>query len=98
MALRYGPLIYTGEAGDQGLDKVLAPDAPLITEWKPDLLKGVLVIKGTWTDVSDLLAIPNYARANRLSSACAAGLTCAPSCTVTCNCLPAWDDMDRQNS
>jgi DUF1680 family protein len=69
VALRYGPLIYSAEAVDQDLDRALSPDAPLTTEWEPDLLQGVLTIKGRWADGSDMLAIPNYARANRLENA-----------------------------
>ena len=45
VALRYGPLIYNFESVDQNLDAVLSPTAPLTTEWKPDLLDGVVVIK-----------------------------------------------------
>ena len=65
VALRYGPLIYTVETADQPrLD--LSPDLKsLTTEWRGDLLGGVLVIKGKWSDGSPLLAIPNYARQNR---------------------------------
>ncbi|MCX5646400.1 MAG: glycoside hydrolase family 127 protein [Phycisphaerae bacterium] len=66
VALRYGPLIYSAEAVDQSLDKVLAPDSALTTEWKGDLLDGVMVVKGTWADGSALMAVPNYARDNRL--------------------------------
>jgi DUF1680 family protein len=66
VALRYGPLIYSAEAVDQSLDKVLAPESALTTEWRGDLLDGVMVIKGTWADGSALTAIPNYARDNRL--------------------------------
>jgi DUF1680 family protein len=69
VALRYGPLIYSAEAVDQNLDLALSPDAPLTAEWKPDLLQGVLAIRGQWADGSDMLAIPNYARANRLEDA-----------------------------
>jgi len=65
VALRYGPLIYSAEAVDQDLDKVLSSDASLTAEWKPELLDGVMVIKGTWADGSDFVAIPNYARSNR---------------------------------
>jgi DUF1680 family protein len=65
VALRYGPLVYCAESIDQNLDNVLSPDAPLSTEWKPDLLDGVKVINGAWTDGSTLLAIPYYARSNR---------------------------------
>ncbi len=65
VALRYGPLIYNVESVDQNLDSALSPTAPLSTEWRPDLLGGVLVIKGEFTDGKPLLAIPNYARLNR---------------------------------
>ena len=65
VALRYGPLIYSAEAVDQDITKVLSPDAPLTLEWRPDLLEGVMVITGKWSDGSDFLAIPNYARSNR---------------------------------
>ena len=41
-------------------------DAPLHAEWKPDLLGGVMVIEGNWSDGSKLVAIPNYARMNRV--------------------------------
>ncbi len=65
IALRYGPLIYNVEALDQP-NLNLAPDLKsLATEWRGDLLGGVLTIKGKWSDGSPLLAIPNYARLNR---------------------------------
>ncbi len=65
VALRYGPLIYNVESVDQNINLVLKPDSPLTTEWKGDLLDGVVVIEGKWADGSDLMAIPNYARCNR---------------------------------
>lgn len=65
VALRYGPLIYNLESVDQNVDSVLSPAATLSTEWRPDLLGGVVVIKGEFTDGKPLLAIPNYARLNR---------------------------------
>jgi DUF1680 family protein len=68
VALRYGPLIYSAERVDQDLDNVLSPESTLTTQWKSDLLGGVMVIKGTWTDGSELTAIPNYARGNRDAS------------------------------
>jgi len=65
VALRYGPLLYNIETVDQPkLD--LVPDIKsLATEWRGDLLGGVMTIKGKWSDGSPLLAIPNYARENR---------------------------------
>jgi uncharacterized protein len=65
VALRYGPLVYNIERVDQDITKALSPAAPLTTEWKPDLLGGVLVIKGQFTDGSSMIAIPNFARTNR---------------------------------
>jgi uncharacterized protein len=65
VALRYGPLIYNIESVDQNVDSVLSPTAPLSTEWRADLLGGVMVIKGEFADGKPMLAIPNYARLNR---------------------------------
>jgi DUF1680 family protein len=66
VALRYGPLIYNIEHADQpSLDIPLKSDSPLTTQWMPDLLGGVVAIKGTFADGSPMLAIPNYARCNR---------------------------------
>jgi len=65
VALRYGPLIYNVESTDQP-NLELTPDLnSLTTEWRGDMLNGVLVIKGKWSDGTPLLAIPNYARENR---------------------------------
>lgn len=66
VALRYGPLVYNAERADnQDVSKVIGK-IPLSTEWRDDLLGGVMVIKGEWMDGSPLTAIPNYARANRI--------------------------------
>ncbi len=65
VALRYGPLIYNFEKVDQNIDNILTPEAALTAEFNEDLLGGVMVIKGTWSDGSKLTAIPNYARNNR---------------------------------
>jgi len=65
VALKYGPLVYNVEKADQpDIDKYIG-QGPLTTEWKSDLLNGVLVIKGKWDDGTPLIAIPNYARNNR---------------------------------
>lgn len=67
IALQYGPLVYNVETADQAnLDLALSHE-PLRTEWRPDLLGGVMVITGKWQDGSPMLAIPNYARMNRVA-------------------------------
>ena len=65
VALRYGPLVYNFESADQNIEQILAPDAPLSTEWRPDLLGGVTVIRGSFASGAPFIAIPNYARNNR---------------------------------
>jgi hypothetical protein len=66
LALRYGPLIYNVEKADQpDIDKYIGT-GPLSTEFRKDLLGGVLVINGKWSDGTPLVAIPNYARSNRI--------------------------------
>lgn len=65
VALRYGPLVYNIERVDQDIAKVLSPESTLTTEWKPDLLGGVVAIQGKFADGSPMMAIPNYARMNR---------------------------------
>lgn len=66
LALRYGPLIYNVENKDnENIDRKIG-DAPLTVEWKPDLLGGVMVIAGKWQDGSPMLAVPNFARMNRV--------------------------------
>ena len=66
VALRYGALIYNVEAADQAdISKPLGA-APLMAEWRPDLLGGVMTINGKWQDGTPMVAIPNYARMNRL--------------------------------
>lgn len=65
VALRYGPLIYNIEKVDQDITKPLAENVALTGEWRGDLLGGIKVINGEFTDGSKLLAIPNYARVNR---------------------------------
>jgi DUF1680 family protein len=65
VALRYGPLIYNIEQVDQDITKTLAPNSELTAEWRPDLLGGVMTIKGNFADESPMLAIPHYARMNR---------------------------------
>ncbi len=65
IALRYGPLVYNIEKVDQDLTKALGASSSLATEWRGDLLGGVTVVKGAFTDGTPLVAIPNYARYNR---------------------------------
>ncbi len=65
VALKYGPLVYNIESVDQDVEKAVAPDAEFRVEWMPDLLGGVMAIRGEFADGTPLLAIPNYARNNR---------------------------------
>ncbi len=65
VALRYGPLVYSVEETDQpDIDKAISSE-PLSTEWREDILGGVMTLNGRWKDGSPLLAIPYYARNNR---------------------------------
>ncbi|NCI46778.1 glycoside hydrolase family 127 protein [Sediminibacterium soli] len=66
IALRYGPLVYNVETADgQDINKTIS-DKPLTLEWRDNFLRGMAVIKGEWSDGSPLIAIPNYARTNRV--------------------------------
>ncbi len=65
VALRYGPLVYNIEKVDQDITRAISPASALTTEWRGDLLGGVMVIKGSFTDGSPMMAIPNFARTNR---------------------------------
>jgi uncharacterized protein len=65
VALKYGPLVYNVETEDnRNIDRKIG-DSSLKTEWRPDLLGGVTVIKGKWADGEELTAIPNFTRMNR---------------------------------
>jgi uncharacterized protein len=67
VALRIGPLIYSVERADgNNLDAVLDPHSELTSEWAPELLGGVMIIKGKFTDGSPLVAVPYFARNNRI--------------------------------
>jgi DUF1680 family protein len=65
VALRYGPLIYNFESVDQPLDRRLDPSAKITAHWMPDLLGGVVVLRGKFADGTPFQAIANYARNNR---------------------------------
>jgi len=67
VALRYGPLLYNVERADQPDISLALGAGALATEWRGDLLQGVLTLRGKWADGSPLVAIPNYARNNRSS-------------------------------
>jgi DUF1680 family protein len=66
VALRYGPLIYNVERADQAdLTQALGTE-PIKAEWRGDLLDGVMVLDGFWANGKPLVAIPNFARMNRV--------------------------------
>lgn len=66
IALRYGPLVYNVETADsQNIEQGLGSE-PLKAEWRPDLLGGVMVLTGKWQDGTPMVAVPNYARMNRV--------------------------------
>ncbi len=66
VALKYGPLVYNVETiDDKNIDRKLG-NAPLRSQWRPDLLGGVVTIDGQWADGSEFVAVPNYARMNRV--------------------------------
>ena len=67
VALRYGPLLYNVESADNGSVDGRIGSGPLRLEWKGGMLGGVLTINGRWADGSPLVAVPNYARMNRVS-------------------------------
>ncbi len=66
MALKYGPLVYNVETADNTNINRKFGDEPLQAEWRPDLLGGITVITGKWQDGSPMVAIPNFARMNRV--------------------------------
>jgi hypothetical protein len=68
VALQYGPLVYNVETADNKNIDRRPGDAPLKAEWRPDLLGGVMVITGEWQDGSPMIAIPNFARMNRVGA------------------------------
>ena len=79
VALMRGPLLYCAEAVDnpQGIRHlVVPPDASFTTEFRPEMLGGVVVARGhvhayntaasgVHVDRVDLVAVPFYASANR---------------------------------
>ena len=71
VALSRGPLVYCAEWPDNGgrvLDIVLPDSRPLRAEFRPDLLNGVVVIRGEALAAGrkqPFLAIPYYAWAHR---------------------------------
>jgi uncharacterized protein len=66
VSLKYGPLVYNVETADNtNINRKLGAE-PLQAQWRPDLLGGVMVITGKWQDGSPMLAIPNFARMNRV--------------------------------
>ena len=67
VALRYGPLLYNVETADNASIGGRLGPGPLRLVWADTLLGGVMTIRGQWADGTPLVAIPNYARMNRVS-------------------------------
>jgi hypothetical protein len=68
VALQRGPIVFCFEGvdnADRVLDRSLADDSPLETEFLPDLLKGVVIVRGVSADKSPFRAIPYFAWAHR---------------------------------
>ncbi|MCX6575415.1 MAG: glycoside hydrolase family 127 protein, partial [Candidatus Aminicenantes bacterium] len=81
VALQRGPIVFCAEGLDNGgkaLDLMLSDSAMISAEFRPDLLKGIVVLRGkelaaaksvdgkiASTKEQDLLAIPYYAWGNR---------------------------------
>ena len=68
VAIQRGPIVYCFEGADnagQVLDLVLPDDSRLETQFLPELLGGLVVIKGNSIDNRPLIAIPYYAWAHR---------------------------------
>ena len=66
VALSYGPLIYNVEVADgANIDQPLGKE-PLQANWRGDLLGGVMTLTGKWADGTPMVAIPNFARMNRI--------------------------------
>jgi DUF1680 family protein len=68
VVIERGPLVYCVEGIDNGgqvLNRELPAGSTLAAKFQPDLLGGVTVIKGHWTDGKDLTAVPCYAWGNR---------------------------------
>jgi DUF1680 family protein len=66
VALRYGPMIYNVERADNKDINQAVSSEPFKAVWRSDMFKGIVGIEGKWADGSDLLAIPNYLRMNRI--------------------------------
>ncbi|MDD4430796.1 MAG: glycoside hydrolase family 127 protein, partial [Bacteroidales bacterium] len=65
-ALRYGPMIYNVEKADNKDINLAVGSEPFEAVWRDDMFKGIVGIEGKWADGSELLAIPNYLRMNRI--------------------------------
>ncbi|TWU37126.1 glycoside hydrolase family 127 protein [Novipirellula artificiosorum] len=71
VALRRGPLVYCAEDVDQEMGKAISAKSPLeaISSAEPfgESVGNLPIIHGTWSDGSELTAIPYYLRNNRTS-------------------------------
>jgi DUF1680 family protein len=103
VALKYGPLVYNVETADQPNIEQGLSNAPLTMEWKPDLLGGVMAMHGTWQDGTPMLAVPNYARMNRVdepkeSAAGDPSVNYAPGSTANAGATGASPSKPRRHN
>lgn len=71
VALQYGPLLYNVESVDLpdgvSIDNLTLPEKSVLrSEWDGKRLGGVMVIRGGFANGVPLLAVPYYARMNRI--------------------------------
>ena len=65
VAIRRGPVVYNIEQVDQDITQTVDTSVALTPEWRPELLGGVTVLTGKFTNGNGFMAIPNYVRFNR---------------------------------
>ncbi len=107
-ALERGPLVYCAEGADNGgkvLDKVLAGKLSYQTEWRENLLGGVVTMRATSQDSGDTLSlIPYYAWCHRGANEMRVWFPVKPEVQLASHCWSAdsaeacFDGKEPRNS